>query len=204
MDGSGHARIGDFSLAELTQDPDSQRSASPLYGFTPRWAAPEVLRREEKSKKGDIFSFAMVVIEVRHRRPIFCRTLAYGRFTPIQVNTGMIPFPDDQDSTVIWYIAQGMRPPCPTLETFTEDLWALTNRCWDQDPDLRPEASEALQVLLTLSVYDRWINHSFDESEHVSLIGELLSSEDPVTRIEDFYGDDIQFLVDLVHEVGPT
>ena len=49
-------------------------------------------------------------------------------------------------------ITQGGRPPRPTHPTFTDSLWTLMQRCWDHDPHLRPEVSEALEVLLTPSV----------------------------------------------------
>jgi len=67
MDDSGHARIGDFGLAMLTHNPDSVQSATLQQGYTPRWAAPEVLSKGTYGKEADIFSFAMVMIEVRHR-----------------------------------------------------------------------------------------------------------------------------------------
>ena len=49
-------------------------------------------------------------------------------------------------------ITQGERPSRPAHPTFTGNWWALTQRCWDIDPRLRPEASEVLQTLYTLSV----------------------------------------------------
>jgi len=66
MDDSGRARIVDFGLAMVTQNLDSIRSASSQQGNTPRWAAPELLREGDYSKEADIFSFAMVMIEVRY------------------------------------------------------------------------------------------------------------------------------------------
>ena len=66
VDHSGRARIADFGLATVTQNVDSVRNASLQRGFTPRWAAPEVLNEGPHSKEADIFSFAMVTIEVRH------------------------------------------------------------------------------------------------------------------------------------------
>ena len=45
-------------------------------------------------------------------------------------------------------ITQGQRPPRPTHPTFTENLWRLMQRCWNDEPHLRPEISEALRVLL--------------------------------------------------------
>ena len=66
VDRFGHARIADFGLATVTQNLDSIRSASLQRGYSPRWTAPEVLEGGKLSKEADIFSFAMVMIEVRH------------------------------------------------------------------------------------------------------------------------------------------
>ena len=67
VDGSDHARIADFGLATVTQNLDSVKSASSQRGHTARWSAPEVLNEGLYSKEADIFSFAMVMIEVRDR-----------------------------------------------------------------------------------------------------------------------------------------
>ena len=66
VDASGHARLTDFGLAVVTQDLDSIRSGSDECRDSARWIAPEILEnRGTHSKEGDIFSFAMVTIEVR-------------------------------------------------------------------------------------------------------------------------------------------
>lgn len=68
VDVASHARLTDFGLATVTQNPDSIRSASVDRGHAVRWTAPEVLKEEGTySKEADIFSFAMVTIEVRHK-----------------------------------------------------------------------------------------------------------------------------------------
>jgi len=64
VDNFGHACITDFGLTMVTRNPDSAQSASCQHGYTPRWAAPEVLNDGTYSKEADIFSFAMVMIEV--------------------------------------------------------------------------------------------------------------------------------------------
>ena len=67
VDDSGHARITDFGIAKVTQNLDSLQNTSVHdNSFTPRWAAPEVLRYGTPSKESDIFSFAMVMVEVCH------------------------------------------------------------------------------------------------------------------------------------------
>ena len=65
MDNSGHARIVDFGLTAVTRNPDSIRAASFQHGYTVQWAAPEVMVEGVHSKEADIFSFEMVMIEVR-------------------------------------------------------------------------------------------------------------------------------------------
>ena len=64
VDGSGIARITDFGLASIVRDPSSVASAYDG-GHTPRWTAPEILRESPASKESDVFSFAMVMFEVR-------------------------------------------------------------------------------------------------------------------------------------------
>ena len=63
VDAAGRARITDFGLA---QDLDAIQSALNDQGRTVRWTAPEILNEEGTfSKEADVFSFAMVMIEVR-------------------------------------------------------------------------------------------------------------------------------------------
>jgi len=73
----------------VTQSLDSAQSAELQRGHTARWTAPEVLDEKPYSKEADVFSFAMVMIEVRHsegtyhvsnfRRPAFCINLGIYR-----------------------------------------------------------------------------------------------------------------------------
>ena len=70
MDASGNARITDFGLAMVTQDLDSLRGGSDECGDGARWIAPEILdNRGMYSKEADVFSFAMVTIEVSGIQP---------------------------------------------------------------------------------------------------------------------------------------
>ena len=65
VDDSNHARLADFGLAIITRGLVSIRPASSHRGHTVQWTAPEVLTGEKSSEESDIFSFAMVMIEVR-------------------------------------------------------------------------------------------------------------------------------------------
>ena len=70
MDDSGHARITDFGLAMVTRNLDSKPSSTHQRGHTVGWAAPEVMERGVHSKEADMFSFAMVMVEVPHCNPL--------------------------------------------------------------------------------------------------------------------------------------
>ena len=147
VDATGRARITDFGLATVTQNLDSIRSASDDRGHTARWTAPEILNEEGTySKEADIFAFAMVTIEVRHK-DYLGRSLAHVDFISPQIYTGAVPFKNFPPPAATLAIMNGHRPPRPTHPTLTDQLWTLTQRCWDQKPHLRPEISKVLKLL---------------------------------------------------------
>jgi len=88
VDATSRARIADFSLTTVTKNLDSIRSATGAHGNTAQWTAPEILKESGTfSKEADIFSFAMVMIEVGCEWVVFavlCLTAAlyYHRDSP--------------------------------------------------------------------------------------------------------------------------
>jgi serine/threonine protein kinase len=65
VDAAGHARITDFGHSTTIIDSDSVQSAPEDWGSTTRWTAPEILDGQGTySKEADVFSFAMVMVEV--------------------------------------------------------------------------------------------------------------------------------------------
>ena len=68
VDTTGCARITNCGLSIVTQNLDSTRRVPREHGHSTRWIAPEILVNWGKfSKEADVFSFAMVMIEVRCR-----------------------------------------------------------------------------------------------------------------------------------------
>ena len=66
VDAAGHPRIADFGLALVTTR--EHFAVGPYQTeYSPRWTAPEVLSRKESSKAADIFSFGMLMVEVRRQ-----------------------------------------------------------------------------------------------------------------------------------------
>ena len=72
VDDSGCPRITDFgsTIVAPDGDQDSLPTTEPDHDHTGRWTAPEILMEEgTRSKETDVFSFAMVMVEVRCRHP---------------------------------------------------------------------------------------------------------------------------------------
>ena len=66
VDNIPHARIADFGITTVTKNLDSIRTETRQDVHTPRWSAPEIIHGQNPSKDSDVYSFAMVMIEV-HR-----------------------------------------------------------------------------------------------------------------------------------------
>jgi serine/threonine protein kinase len=151
VDNSDHARITDFGLTKITKHPHSAESVSHRHGLRLQRSAPEVLREGVYSKEADIFSFGIVMYEVC-RQSICCYacTSSHYRCLIIQVLTGAVPFIGKRPAAAAIEIMNGQRPPRPTHLIFSEESWSLLERCWAQDPRLRPEILEVLETLLGL------------------------------------------------------
>jgi len=120
VDSTGSARITDFGLSAIASDLGSAASATDSHAV--RWAAPEVLDMGRPvGMASDIYSFAMVVIEIF---------------------TGRAPFHDIIPITVAVDVVSGKRPERPMHPALPDHLWDLTERCWSHDPRQRPEISE--------------------------------------------------------------
>jgi hypothetical protein len=77
VDRLGRAHITDFTLTEIACDQGSARRVTDVPDHDTRWTAPEVLEGAPRlTKEGDIFSFSMVMVEVR------CEHIFYGSLRP--------------------------------------------------------------------------------------------------------------------------
>jgi len=145
VDDSGHAHVADFGLSAVLRNMDSMRAIS-QHGCFSRWTAPEVLNGGWLTKETNVFSFAMLMVEVGHGRSTVYRGLAYCLCVSIQVFTGAVPFADHSAFWAMLALTKGERPPRPTHPDLTPDLWASMQQCWNDDPCLRPKISEVLKV----------------------------------------------------------
>ncbi|EMD32003.1 hypothetical protein CERSUDRAFT_127140 [Gelatoporia subvermispora B] len=131
-------KLIDFRIATLTVDGAAPSTSTTASNWTTRWAAPELLYPEligrERSKYSlecDIFSLSMTMWELF---------------------TGLVPFYKDNDGVVIRKVTSNIRPSYPPRSValsvgLTDTVWALMERCWDQDPLQRPDINEVLGVL---------------------------------------------------------
>src|ERR1700760_3897460 len=62
-----------------------------------------------------------------------CRPLAYYSHATPQVFTGAVPFNNHIPAAAVLAIMGGTRPSRPTRSDFTDELWTLMQRCWDQN-----------------------------------------------------------------------
>ena len=172
MDDTGCPRLTDFGFSCITSESGS--TASNTDGHAVRWAAPEVLDMKlPVSKASDVFSFAMVIIEAcginLSITGLFCLTSFHKTFT------GKPPFNNSVPTAVAVGILAGSRPERPTHPNLTDNVWNLTQRCWDKDTKQRPDISEIVLRLQTI--------HGDNVTLDSSLSGKLSPSLFPLRQV---------------------
>mmetsp|Transcript_68438 Transcript_68438/g.164320 ORF Transcript_68438/g.164320 Transcript_68438/m.164320 type:complete len:332 (+) Transcript_68438:69-1064(+) len=137
------AKVADFGLARAVEA-DAEASAAPMTAGvgTWRWMAPEVFDFNDDNKydeRADIFSFAMVMYEVLHRKIPYCE-----RF----------PTVDDAaqcDPRIAMHICLGLRPntegAAGDSSVHISKLSELMQSAWATDPAQRPAFKEIEQSI---------------------------------------------------------
>jgi len=131
--------------------------------------------------------------------------LAHCRVASIQVFTGASPFSNPSSFATALAIVEGKRPQQPTHPAFTEDLWALVQRCWDQDPHLRPEVPEVLELLRGSSVSQLFLQQlrrlDMSSPEFRDQLSKVLYGEEYRQRALKLQGGDLVWLIDYMDKV---
>ncbi|KAJ6931620.1 serine/threonine-protein kinaseY46-like [Populus alba x Populus x berolinensis] len=117
----------------------------------------KVIEHKPYDHKADVFSFGIVLWE------LLTGKLPYEHLSPLQAAVGVVQ--------------QGLRPSIPSHSH--PKLAELLDRCWQQDPSLRPDFSEILELLQQL---DRMVA---DESQ------DKQKGKSPI-RVETAIGGDIR------------
>lgn len=126
VDDSGCPRITDFGIASLADADLSAHSEEPVWRFRSckEWTAPEILDASGMpSKEGDVYSFAMIMIEVFTGR---ISTFPVSRYAELSAAGN-------------W----GLR----FRRTVMDELFGLIESCWDKDPHKRPRMPTVLKTL---------------------------------------------------------
>ncbi|KAJ7819527.1 kinase-like domain-containing protein, partial [Mycena leptocephala] len=133
---SARACIADFglsSIAHATSQKFTHTTTDATQGGTARYLPPELISGDRKKHfVSDIYSFACVGYEIL---------------------TGNVPFHQiREDVTVALKVLDGERPLRPALPSSTfplDELWALFEGCWKDDPEIRPTAVEIVEQLVS-------------------------------------------------------
>ena len=137
MDKRGRACLADFGLVTILSDPASTTMSTSAKGGTTRWMSPELLdpgqlglKDSQPTRESDCYALGMVIYEVL---------------------SGQVPFaPCNVGFIVSRKIVEGERPERPSGlrgTWFTDDLWALLERCWSAQPQNRPTTEVVLEHL---------------------------------------------------------
>ena len=103
-----------------------------------RYLPPEYFHEHASSlvtKEGDVYSMGMTIYEVNHN---IVRPPLYSNFS--QLLAGKKPFHVVSSMQVGMGIVNGERPKKPNFIVscgYTEELWKLTEDCWNADPSKR-------------------------------------------------------------------
>ncbi|KAG0231220.1 hypothetical protein BGW42_000375 [Actinomortierella wolfii] len=133
LDANVSVRLTDFGIPRIKTTTAAKAHGQRGEG-TLRWMAPELLSIKPKySNKSDVYALAMVMWEMASEK--------------------VLPYKEEENNGFITeFVKGGGREKVPegTPEDYTK--WIL--RCWEQDPEKRPEASEMESCVAIIPVLD--------------------------------------------------
>ncbi|KAL8234380.1 hypothetical protein R6Q59_020480 [Mikania micrantha] len=125
MDEHDVVKVADFGVARVKAQTGVMTAETGTY----RWMAPEVIEHKPYDHKADVFSFGVVLWE------LLTGKVPYEYLTPLQAAVGVVQ--------------KGLRPTIP--KNTPPKLAELLEKCWQQDPNLRPDFTEIIEILKQIS-----------------------------------------------------
>ncbi|XP_068641701.1 serine/threonine-protein kinase 52-like [Aristolochia californica] len=122
LDKTRTVKIADFGVARVeAQNPNDMTGETGTLGYM----APEVLNGSPYNRKCDVYSFGICLWE------IYCCDMPYPDLSFSEVTSAVV--------------RQNLRPEIPRC--CPSSLANVMKRCWDANPDKRPEMDEAVAML---------------------------------------------------------
>jgi serine/threonine protein kinase len=149
IDGQGTTRIAGFASATLPDIDITPEGVDVL--VEARWCSPELLQpganglnKARATKASDMYAFGMLAYEASSG----FRTVPRLHSIWAQIFSGQVPFHDKQNTVaVITAITTDERPPRPTHQELSDQLWELIEKCWQTDPSHRPTIREVVAFM---------------------------------------------------------
>ncbi|KAB1213098.1 Serine/threonine-protein kinase HT1 [Morella rubra] len=127
LDKAHRVKISEFGVARIA---DTYPSHMTQLDETSNYTAPEVLSRAPYNRKCDVYSFGICLWE------IYCCDWPYPNHVDWQLREAVVQ--------------QNLRPEIP--ECCPSSLANVMTRCWDANPDNRPEMQEVLSLLMAIDI----------------------------------------------------
>ncbi|CAL8462735.1 g2268 [Coccomyxa elongata] len=111
--------IADFGMSQVLTGESSYVPVADTHGSLP-YVAPEVLHDGEVAKRADVYSFAMLLLEMW---------------------SGKVAYSEDNYHSVLFSVFSGRRPNIP--DDIPPEYCALMKDCWSNEPKRRPTFAAA-------------------------------------------------------------
>lgn len=122
-------KITDFGLSRRDQSATELMTGQ---AGTFHWMAPEILENKSYTHKADVYSYGIVLWE------IICREPPFKTLSPHEIMYRVINNKERPNISII-------PPDCP------KELVAVMVKCWEQDPQHRPDFSDVVRALRTVN-----------------------------------------------------
>lgn len=138
VDANWSVKVSDFGTSRFTSGENADLSTLGKLRGTYAYCAPEVYFGKNFTTKADIFSLGVILWEMAFRCLNGTYEQPYAEYKQIVFDFQII----------IQSAKMDKRPTIPS--NCPEEFAALIRRCWDKDPDVRPDTPEVIELIREL------------------------------------------------------